>query len=69
MEKLIKRLEILLNYIQLEEVEDIKTEALKLKSFSSDTEIDSILKDLDKAAYSSATVKINDFINGRKQLG
>jgi len=42
---------------------------LKLKSFSSDTEIDSILKDLDKAAYSSATVKINDFINGRKQLG
>jgi len=27
MEKLIKRLEILLNYIQLEEVEDIKTEA------------------------------------------
>lgn len=68
MEKLIKRLEILINYIQLEEVEDIKTEVVKLKQFSEDVEIASIVTDLNKAAYASATTKINNFINSHKQL-
>jgi hypothetical protein len=68
MEKLIKRLEILMNYIQLEEIEDIKTEVEKLKQFSEDVEIASIISDLNNAVYARATTKINNFINSHKQL-
>lgn len=66
--KIIKRLEILKNYIQLEDIDEIKREAIKLNEYEFNGDISEILVDLRKQEYSSAIRKIENFISRNHQL-
>jgi len=66
--KILKRLEILLNYIILEDIPELRKEANKLKSYDFNTDINEILTAISKEEYSIATLKIQLFISNNLQL-
>lgn len=65
---IVRRLEILKNYLLLEDIEEINKEINKLKEYDFNTELKEIIFDLSMNEYSSAIIKIQDFISKKQQL-
>jgi len=61
-DKIIKRLEILKNYIQLEDEEELQRETQKLKAFSSNSDLSEIIEYIRKKEYVISIQKIQSFI-------
>lgn len=68
LDKIIKRLEVLKNFILLEDIEDIKSTSNKLKQYDFNTELNEILEFLHKEEFSKAISKIQKFILAYNQL-
>lgn len=66
--KIIKRLEILKNYILLEDTEELNKEVLKLKEYDFNTDVLEIIADLKKKEFAAAITKILNFISKNEQL-
>jgi hypothetical protein len=68
LEKIIKRLEILKNYIILEDIDDLKSGTLKLIQYDFNEDIKSIINAIKKEEYSVAITRIQQFIISYQQL-
>jgi hypothetical protein len=68
LEKIIKRLEILKNFIILEDIEDLKTGTAKLIEYNFNQDIKTIIDVITKKEYSVAITEIQQFINSYQQL-
>ena len=66
--KIIKRLEILKNYILLEDVEELNKESSKLKEYDFNSDLQEIIDDIRKEEFGSAINKIQIFISKNQQL-
>ena len=66
--KIIKRLEILKNYILLEDIEELNKESSKLKEYDFNSDFDDIIEDIRKEELGSAINKIQIFISKNQQL-
>lgn len=66
--KIIKRLEILKNYILLEDIEELKKETLKLKEYDFNNDLQDIIDDIEYKEFASAINKIQNFISKNQQL-
>ena len=66
--RIIKRLEILKNYIILEDVDDIDKETSKLKSYNFNSDINEIISVLKKQQFTDAIRRIDDFISRNNQI-
>ena len=68
LDKILKRLEILKNFILLEDIDDIKSTTEKLKQFDFHADLNEILEFLRMNEFSSAVNKIQLFIQRHNQL-
>lgn len=66
--KIIKRLEILKNYILIEDIEELDRETLKLKEYEFNNDLSEIIEDVKKDEFASAITKIQNFISKNQQL-
>jgi hypothetical protein len=66
--KIIKRLEILNNYILLEDIEELNKETSKLKEYDFNSDLQDIILDVRKEEFASAISKIQSFISKNQQL-
>lgn len=66
--KVIKRLEILKNYVILEDDEDIERESRKLSVYQFQQDIDQIIRALSQNAFSLAVELIDEFIKRNHQI-
>ena len=66
--KIIKRLEILKNYILLEDIDELKKETAKLSGYGFNSALVSIIDDVNKEEFASAINKIKIFIESNQQL-
>lgn len=66
--KIIKRLEILMNYIQLEDIEELDKEILKLKEYQFNSDLDEIIEDIEWKEFAAAVAKIQKFVSRNQQL-
>jgi len=66
--KIIKRLEILKNYILLEDIEELNKESSKLKEYDFNSDLEDIIEDIRKEELGSAINKIQIFISKNQQL-
>ncbi|WP_372650035.1 phospholipase D-like domain-containing protein [Draconibacterium sp.] len=67
-DKIVQRLEILKNYILLEDTEELKREVSKLQNYRFNTDISEIVGDVNGKEYAAAIKKIQQFISGNQQL-
>ncbi len=68
LDKIIKRLEILKNYVILEDLDDIERETAKLQAFSFQQDINQITYTLGQHQFSTAIGLINDFIKNHQAI-
>lgn len=68
LQKIVKRLEILMNYILLEDIQELKKEISKLIEYSFNTDLKDIIEDVNKEEFAAAVRKIQQFISGNQQL-
>ena len=68
LDKIIKRLEIIKNYIILEDIEDLKTANKKLIEYQFNNDINSIMNAINAQEYAVAISIIQHFINSHQQL-
>jgi len=66
--KIIKRLEILKNYILLEDIEELGKETSKLREYEFNSDLLEIIDDVRKQEFASAITKIQNFISKNNQL-
>lgn len=66
--KILKRLEILKNYILLEDIEELNKETLKLKEYDFNTDLQDIIEEIRKEEFVSVINKIQNFISKNQQL-
>lgn len=66
--KILKRLEILKNYIILEDIDEFNKEALKLKEFDFNSDLREIIDNVLKKEFAQAINKIQSFISKNQQL-
>lgn len=66
--KIVKRLEILKNYILLEDVEEFKRETDKLNEYDFNADLHEIITDVQQSEFTSAIKRIDLFITKNKQL-
>lgn len=66
--KIIKRLEILKNYILLEDIEELNKETSKLKEYDFNSDLWEIIDKVKNKEFSSAINKIQNFISKNNQL-
>ena len=66
--KIIKRLEILKNYILLEDIEELNKETSKLKEYNFNSDLQEIIDDVRNEEFASAINKIQNFISKNQQL-
>lgn len=66
--KIVKRLEILKNYILLEDLEELRKESGKLVEYTFNPDLDEIIDDVQKEEFASAIIKIQNFISKNQQL-
>lgn len=66
--KIIKRLEIIKNYIILEDIEELRKETAKLQEFDFNTDLLEIINEIQKDEFASAINKIQNFITQNQQL-
>ena len=68
LDKIIKRLEILKNYVILEDLDDIEREAAKLQVFNFQQDINHITQTLRQHQFSTAIGLIDDFIKNHQAI-
>jgi hypothetical protein len=68
LDKIIKRLEILKNYILLEDIEEFNKESSKLKEYDFNSDLQEIIEDIRREEFGSAINKIQIFISKNQQL-
>jgi len=68
LDKIIKRLEILKNYIALEDTDELEKEISKLKEFDFNSNLSDIISVVKSKEYSAAINKIQNFISDYQQL-
>lgn len=68
LDKIIKRLEILKNYVILEDLDDIDRETAKLQAFNFQQDINQITQSLQQHQFSTAIGLIDDFIQRHQAL-
>ena len=66
--KIIKRLEILKNYIILEDLEELKKQATRLSEYDFNTDLLEIINAIQNEEYASAINKIENFLNQNQQV-
>ena len=66
--KIIKRLEILKNYILLEDIEELNKETSKLKEYDFNSDLQEIIDDVKKEEFALAINKIQNFISKNQQI-
>jgi hypothetical protein len=66
--KIVKRLEILKNYILLEDIEELNNETSKLKEYDFNSDLQEIVEDIRNKEFASAITKIQNFISKHQQL-
>lgn len=66
--KIIKRLEILKNYILLEDVDEVIKESTKLREYDYNSELLEIINNIQTKEYGDAIYKIENFITKNQQL-
>ena len=66
--KIIKRLQIIKNFVILEEIDEISRSASKLKQYLFNSDIDEIIALIHKEDFGEAIHKIENFINKNQQL-
>ncbi len=66
--KIIKRLEILNNYILLEDTDELKKETAKLKEYDFNHDLREIIEDVRREEFASAVRRIQAFITKNQQL-
>ena len=66
--KIIKRLEIIKNFVILEEIDEISKSASKLEQYIFNSDIDEIIALIQKEDFGDAIHKIESFINKNQQL-
>lgn len=66
--KIIKRLEILKNYISLEDLEELNREKDKLKEFDFNTDLFEIISKIEQQEFEKAIKAIQEFISQKQQL-
>jgi hypothetical protein len=66
--KIIKRLEILKNYIMLEDIEDVNNESLKLTQYDFNSDLKYITQFIKNGELSEAIKKIEEFISRNNQI-
>lgn len=66
--KIIKRLEILKNYILLEDIEELSRETSKLREYDFNSDLLEIIDDVRKKEFATAIYKIQKFISKNNQL-
>ena len=66
--KIIKRLEILKNYVFLEEIEELEKGAFKLKEYDFNSDIDTIIRSIEKENFGKALKEIETFITKNQKL-
>lgn len=66
--KIIKRLEILKNYVLLEDIEELKRCSSKLKEYDFNSNLDEIIDLIEKEDFGYAINKIESFISKNQQL-
>ncbi len=66
--KIIKRLEILKNYIVLEDIDDVNIESLKLIQYDFNSDLKNIVKHIKNGELSDAIIKIEEFISKNNQV-
>ena len=66
--KIIKRLEIIKNFVILEEIDEISRSASKLEQYIFNSDIDEIIDLIQKEDFGDAIHKIESFINRNQQL-
>ena len=66
--KIIKRLEIIKNFVILEEIDEISRSASKLEQYIFNSDIDEIIELIQKENFGDAIHKIENFINKNQQL-
>jgi len=66
--KIIKRLEILKNYIFLEDIEELNKATLKLKEYDFNSDLQDIIEDVRGEEFAAAINKIQNFISKNQQL-
>lgn len=66
--KIIKRLEIIKNFVILEEIDEISRSASKLEQYIFNSDIDEIIDLIQKEDFGDAINKIESFINKNQQL-
>lgn len=66
--KIIKRLEILKNYILLEDIEELNKETSKLTEYNFNSDLQEIFDDVQNEEFASAINKIQNFISKNQQL-
>jgi len=66
--KIIKRLEILNNYILLEDIDELNKETSKLKEYDFNADLLEIIDDVRNEEFASAIIKIQNFISKNNQL-
>jgi hypothetical protein len=68
LDKIIKRLEILKNYILLEDIEELKQGIVKLKEYSFNSDLHEIIEYIAHDQFALAVNKIQQFISNNQQL-
>lgn len=66
--KIINRLEILKNYMLLEDIEELNKETSKLNEYNFNSDLQEIIDDVRNEEFSSAINKIQNFISKNQQL-
>jgi hypothetical protein len=67
-DKIVKRLEIIKNYILLEDLEEVKELSNKLREYTFDNDLLSILDFIAQCKLSEAVVNIEDFLTNQRQI-
>jgi hypothetical protein len=68
LDKIIHRLEILKNYILLEDIAELNKEVSKLKDYCFNADLKDIVDEVEKTEFATAVRKIQFFITGNQQL-
>lgn len=66
--KIIKRLEILKNYILLEDIKELNKETLKLKEFEFNSDLSEIVDAINKSQFALAISRIQIFVSQNQQI-
>lgn len=66
--KLVKRLQVVKNFISLGETDELPSQIAKLRTMSFSAELNELIHDIEAKRYSDAVTKIESFINRYQQL-